>query len=52
MDLIKQAVELARAAEAVHRRQGRAIPGSLPKAPTQRSADSPFNEVRLERRSS
>ena len=47
MDSIKQAVELARAAEAVHRPA--ALGGSplAAEGPPQRSAESPFKEVRL-----
>lgn len=46
MDPIKQAVELARAAEGVHRP---AVGGSplATEGPSQRSAESPFKEVRL-----
>ena len=47
MDSIKQAVELARAAETVHRPT--ALGGSplAAEGPSQRSAESPFKEVRL-----
>jgi protein-tyrosine kinase len=46
VDSIKQAVELARAAEAVHR-PGALSGSALAAEPLQRSGESPFNEVRL-----
>lgn len=47
MDSIKQAVELARAAEAVHRPGALSGSALAAEGPLQRSAESPFNEVRL-----
>jgi protein-tyrosine kinase len=47
VDSIKQAVELARAAEAVHRPAGLGGSPLAAEGPLQRSAESPFKEVRL-----
>jgi len=47
VDSIKQAVELARAAEAVHRPAGLGGSPLAAEGPAQRAAESPFNEVRL-----
>jgi protein-tyrosine kinase len=47
VDSIKQAVELARAAEAVHRPAGLGGSPLAAEGPAQRTAESPFREVRL-----
>jgi protein-tyrosine kinase len=47
VDSIKQAVELARAAEAGHRPAGLGGSPLAAEGPSQRSAESPFKEVRL-----
>jgi hypothetical protein len=47
VDSIKQAVELARAAEAVHRPAGLGGSPLAAEGPAQRATEAPFNEVRL-----